>query len=246
MKTSDRVLVEILVAAPIDVVWRALREPAEIRRWFGWDCAGLADEVDVIFGQMQASEAGHTLSATGMPDRYSLEASGDRTIVRLIRSAPVTDASWRGIYDDEAEGWLTFTEQLRFALERHRGAERRTLYLNGRARSEGAALPADAIGLISLAAVPVAERYALTAPTGELMQGTVWFRAPYQIGLTVDGYGDGLIIVGTRPKTAGSAYGGGSLVITTYGMDDETFAALRDRWSRWWRGCYDVIELAPA
>jgi hypothetical protein len=102
------------------------------------------------------------------------------------------------------------------------------------------------MGLNSLDAVPVAERFALTAPTGELMQGTVWFRAPYQIGLTVDGYGDGLIIVGTRPKTAGSAYGGGSLVITTYGMDDEAFAALRDRWSRWWRGRYDVIELAPA
>jgi hypothetical protein len=158
----------------------------------------------------------------------------------------VTDASWRGIYDDVIEGWLTFAEQLRFTLERHPGAERRTLYLNGRAGSEGAALPAEAIGLVSLTPVPVGERYALTAPTGESMAGTIWYRAAYQVGLTVDGYGDGLIIVGTRPKTAASAYGGGSLVITTYGMKDDAFAAFRDRWSRWWRGRYDVIEVVHA
>ena len=26
--------------------------------------------------------------------------------------------------------------------------------------------------------------------------GQIWFRSPYQLGLTVDGYGDGLIIIG--------------------------------------------------
>lgn len=44
MKPSDRVIVDILVVAPIDVVWRALREPAEINRWFGWDYPQLAEE----------------------------------------------------------------------------------------------------------------------------------------------------------------------------------------------------------
>ena len=123
MKEPDRVLVEILVAAPIDTVWRALRDPAELRRWFGWEYAGLAEEVDLIFGpETVASDADHTLrfgDYMGMSDRYTLEAHGNHTIVRLIRSAPVTDPSWKGIYDDVGEGWLTFTEQLRFVLERH-------------------------------------------------------------------------------------------------------------------------------
>ena len=120
MKESDRVLVEILVAAPIDTVWRALRDPEELRRWFGWEYAGLAEEVDLIFGpKTVATDADHTLRFGGMPDRYTLEAHGNQTIVRLIRSAPVTDPSWTGIYDDVVEGWLTFTEQLRFMLERH-------------------------------------------------------------------------------------------------------------------------------
>ena len=87
MMESDRVLVEILVAAPIDTVWRALRDPEELRRWFGWEYAGLAEGVDLIFGpETVASDADHTLRFGGMPDRYTLEAHGNHTIVRLIRS----------------------------------------------------------------------------------------------------------------------------------------------------------------
>jgi hypothetical protein len=33
--SADRVVVEVTVAAPVDVVWHALRDSAEIRRWFG-------------------------------------------------------------------------------------------------------------------------------------------------------------------------------------------------------------------
>jgi hypothetical protein len=89
MKESDRVLVEILVAAPIDTVWRAFRDPEELRRWFGWEYAGLAEEVGYIFGpETVASDADHTLRFGGMPDRYTLEAHGNHTIVRLISIGP--------------------------------------------------------------------------------------------------------------------------------------------------------------
>ena len=243
MMESDRVLVEILVAAPIDTVWRALRDPEELRRWFGWEYAGLAEEVDLIFGpETVATDADHTLRFGGMPDRYTLEAHGNHTIVRLIRSAPVTDPSWTGIYDDVAEGWLTFTEQLRFMLERHHHQERRTLYLNGRAKT-AVPLPAQALGLDSVMAVPTGHRYTAKTTMGETLEGAIWFRSPYQLGLTVDAYGDGLIIVGTRPTTAKSPHGGGNVVITTYGLDDATFAALRDCWIAWWGNQYEVIEV---
>ncbi len=243
MKDPDRVLVEILVAAPIDDVWRALRDPAELRRWFGWDHAGLTEELAFIFGgEGQASDATHTLQMEA--DRYTLEARGTHTIVRLIRSAPVTDSSWTGIYDDIVEGWLTFTQQLRFALERHRGADRRTLYLNGRAKTSGS-LPPDALGLSGLMTVPIGQRYTATTAMGDAFAGEVWFRSASQVGLTVDGYGDGLVILGTRPTTAKSPHGGGSAVITTYRLDDEAFAGLRDRWTTWWSHRYEVIEIQP-
>lgn len=37
MTESDPIIVEVTVAAPPDAVWRALRDPAEIRRWHGWE-----------------------------------------------------------------------------------------------------------------------------------------------------------------------------------------------------------------
>ena len=243
----DRVLVEILVAAPIETVWKALREPAEMCRWFGWNYPRLAEDIDMMFFQnTHADEATHTISDKGgMPDRFELEAQGAQTIVRVIRAAPVTDASWQGIYDDVNEGWLTFFQQLKFALERHPGAERRTVFLNGRASSTATPQPAEALGLGPVAIVPVGERYAIETAAGEKLAGTVWYRAPYQLGLTVDGYGDGLLIVCARPRTEKSHHGGGSIVLTTYGLDDAAFGRLADRWKTWWAATYEVIETQP-
>jgi hypothetical protein len=105
MNEPDRVLVEIVVAAPVERVWRALRDPAELRRWFGWEHAGITEEIDLIFvNGTQASEADRVLQFIGMSDRFTLEACGEDTIVRIIRSAPLTDPGWTGVYDDVVEG----------------------------------------------------------------------------------------------------------------------------------------------
>ena len=48
--THPRALVvEIVVAAPIDVVWNALRDPAAITQWFGWNHPEFAAEIEHIF-----------------------------------------------------------------------------------------------------------------------------------------------------------------------------------------------------
>jgi hypothetical protein len=241
----DRVLVEILVAAPIETVWKALREPAEYCRWFGWNYPNLAQDIEMMFFQnTQFDEATHTIRDKGdSPDRFALEAQGEQTIVRVIRSAPATDETWQGIYSDVQEGWITFFQQLKFMLERHPGADRRTVYLNGRAKSEGTPLPAQALGLDPLAVVRVGERYTIETRTGESLEGTVWYREAYQLGLTVDAYGDGLLIFNARPRTAKSHHGGGRIVVTTYGLDDAAFDEVQDRWKTWWAGTYEVIEM---
>ena len=92
-------------------------------------------------------------------------------------------------------------------------------------------------------AVPAGQRYGTKTTFGEAIEGEIWFRSPYQLGLTVDGYGDGLIIIGTRPTTGKSPHGGGNVVITTYGLDDASFSGLRERWIAWWGSQYEVIEV---
>jgi uncharacterized protein YndB with AHSA1/START domain len=117
---SDRVVVELEIAAPADTVWRALREPAEIRRWFGWDYDGLEEEIRFIFVQeAKADDDARTLDG-GPGGTIALEDRGDRTLVRVTRPASEDG------YDEVDEGWISFIQQLRFYLERHPGRERRT------------------------------------------------------------------------------------------------------------------------
>ena len=126
---SEPVLFEVVIAAPADTVWRALRDRTEIRRWFGWDYDGIDDEIEMIFfGDTQVDDAARTLDF-GPAGRLALAAQGDRTIVRLVRAAPTGQDSWDGIYDDINEGWLTFMQQLRFMVERHPNEDREALHI---------------------------------------------------------------------------------------------------------------------
>ena len=50
------------------------------------------------------------------------------------------------------------------------------------------------------------------------------YRNEHQVGLVVDGYGPGLVIIHAKPD------GGGMAIVTTYGLDDDAFAELERRW----------------
>jgi hypothetical protein len=222
------VRIEVTVAAPVDVVWEALRNPSEIRRWFGWEYDGLAEEIDAIFLEnASASHHHHAVELWG-GDRFSLEALGDETVVRVTRAAPGGE-SWDGIY----EGWMTFVQQLRFALARHRGEERRTLYLSGASKGAADPLPPEIIHDHAFALAP-GDRYEATAPTGETVLGELWYRSAHQIGLTVDAYGDGLLVLTGKPPTLEPPHGAGTVLITTYGLDDHALEAVHRRWTEWW------------
>ena len=87
---EDHVLVEVTVPAPADAVWAALRDPKQITNWFGWDTDGLKDEIDFIFvTHAEADEARRTVTFVGVNDRYEVEARGETSLVRVVRSAPV-------------------------------------------------------------------------------------------------------------------------------------------------------------
>ena len=78
--------------------------------------------------------------------------------------------------------------QLRYALQRHPGEDRTTVYLEGPQELPEVGAPG--------------ERYAWRGLTGE-----VWFRSDHQLGLTVDQWGAGLLVLQE-----------GSAVLTGYGV----------------------------
>jgi uncharacterized protein YndB with AHSA1/START domain len=215
----------VTVAAPVDEVWRAFRDPAETRRWFGWDFVdmyGLADldaEIELIFGGAEASDEDRTLRFRD-DEVLRLEARGRETVVRVTRPGPA-DGDWKRYYDDIAEGWLSFFHQLRFALERHPGEERRTLHLDGTIE-ESRTGPVEA---------------PLTETVGE-----VWFSADHQLGVTDPSLGDGLVVVTEQPVWVEPPRIA-SATITTYGLGAAAYADVRERWTDAWTARFVDVQV---
>lgn len=242
--SPSQVVVDIMIAAPIEQVWSALRDPAQISNWFGWDAPALEDEIAFIFTDgAVADEAAHILQFgewEGASDAIELTAAGDQTQLRLVRrgGSPV---DWTGAYDDVAEGWVNFLGQLRFALERHRGETRRTIYLAGACRV-GVGEPTAELGLGEAASFGPGQAYAAQLPTGDSASGMVWYRTHFQTALTVEQWGDGLLVVSDMGISPKRPQGGGSVLLTTYGLSDAAFAELEQRWAAWWSERYPAPD----
>ena len=234
-RIDDVVRVEVTVPAPIDTVWEAFRDRDMIRRWHGWDDPSLEEEIQMIyFDETVASEEERTIHV-GI-HLFAFEDAGAQTVVRVMRAAPVSTTSgtdWTQYYDDIEAGWLSFLHQLRFVLMRHPTDARRTIFRGfEQLEVDGSQLP-DLLGLGAVADIAPGGRYAAMAATGDQVSGEVWFRDELQFGLTVDAWGDGLLIM-TRSPDATGGHGSASMILSTYGLEPAAFDALEARWADWW------------
>lgn len=240
-KDGRQIVVDTVIAAPVDVVWQALCDPERIKTWFGWEASTLSDEIKFIFLDSATEDlASQTLQFgewQGAADAIVLEARDDHTRLRVIRAGgPIID--WEGVYDAMVEGWVTFFEQMRLALEVHPGKTRRTIYLSG-ASKLGTGEPSAALGLTDAIAKAVNEPYAVELATGDYVAGVIWHKTHFQTGLTVTEWGDGLLVVSDMGVSPQRPCGGGSALLTTYGLDAEEFDALQQRWTAWWNTHFD-------
>jgi len=229
--TGDTPRIEVTIAAPIEDVWQALRDPELIRRWHGWHVDGLDEEIRMIFVDGVVEEHGAYTLVSGGGDLFSLHPAPGGVLVRITR-APLGTNPWDAYYDDITEGWTTFLHQLRFGLERHGLAPRQTLILDGALAVPETTL-IEALGLTEVAELPVGARYRADLAPGDLVEGAVYARAPHQLLLTVDGLGDGLLVVAQQLPAAHRPNGGVMGLLTAY-IGAADFAEVEQRWGKWW------------
>ncbi|MCU1431742.1 MAG: hypothetical protein JWP95_847 [Actinotalea sp.] len=233
---SDRVLVETELDAPVDVVWGALREPDLVRRWFGWDAEGLVAEIEQIFlDEPTADDEARTLTWPH-GDRFALAPRESRTLLRLTRRDHEGTDSFDGVHDPIDEGWITFVQQLRFWVERHRGAERRTLSAVGVDLGPEEDPLLTRLGLRSLGEDPVGAPYRVERSDGSGFGGEVFFQTDLQVGLSVEDEGDGLLVIARTPPASAPPAGQVMFILNLYGdaADPARFAEAEERWSGWW------------
>ncbi len=219
--------IDVTIAAPLDIVWEALREKHKIRHWHGWDFEGLDAEIDLIYFTDVKETAPRTLDVHGH-DVIELTPDGKGTALRLTRAPHGDDPEWDAYYDDITEGWITFMHQLKFLVERRPTGERRTVFLSGdnpSARSVAADL--------GLPDGPVGTSVALDL-LGQDVRGEIFFRTAHQVGVTVDAWGDGLLVVSSVPPGDAKPKGAVMAVLSTFDRPEQEVADLATRWQPWW------------
>jgi Activator of Hsp90 ATPase homolog 1-like protein len=207
--------VEVVVDAPREAVWRALTEPERVARWFGWDYGGLEGEINYIFVDHARREPPGLIVLDDGQDNQTIELveEGPRTRVICVRPGSLESADWDDLYEDVREGWITFFHQLRHSVERHPNEDRRTVYLTGQA------VPADVMDAL-----------------GRELSGPIWHAGRFQRVVAAGGEGDLLAGIHAKLPIDSSEVGDVSLTVTTYGLDEGAFEALRQRWESWWAG----------
>jgi hypothetical protein len=205
-------IMEVTIDAPQDAVWRAVSDPAELRRWFGWEYPGLEEEIKFIFLNDTTQLPPQRLEFPGM-GTLDIVPDGSRSVVRLVWAGGLADARWDDLYDGMEEGWRTFFHQLKYYLERRAGQDRRTLYLTGTA-------PAPAVVAALDAAAP----------------GEPWQASRHQRAVAPAAEGVDLVSVLSPQPLESDEPAKVSVTISAYGMDDAAFDALRSGWESRWNG----------
>jgi len=206
--------VEQELAAEREDVWRALTDPDELRRWFGWDYPGLDHEIRFIFLEHAVQEPPNRIR---MEDGQVIELAdaGSGTVIRAVRPGPAGEEAYEGM----REGWRGFFTQLAHLLERAPGQDRRTLYLTGQGPPRAAAERLDAAaGGVRVAASRFGR--AMRVPDG----------APSGVLAVLDAR-EPVDTPGTARMT---------LTVTAHGTDEAAWKEIERRWRAWWGEVVDT------
>lgn len=180
----------LTIKASIDAVWDALRDKKKLHQWHGWDAPTLEDEIENIYFtnvKTELEDGKRTLVVNG-GDTFIVEMLEDTTRLTLLRSGLSGDSEWDAYYDNITEGWVSFIEQLRFMLEYSVRAPRKAIF---NTMSE----PRDKV-ISQLELTDEKEGVKFTGHFNDKgVSGEVWFSTSNQLGLVINEWGPGLLIL---------------------------------------------------
>lgn len=251
---------EIEIRAPVDVVWRALTDAAEIMRWFAFQASVEPQVGGTILwswgepfiwkSRIEVWEPNRRLRAVydsppaahgQLPPAvvvmdFTLEARGGNTLLHLVQSGFGAGAGWDDEYDGTSRGWWVEFRNLRHYLENHRGEHRSVAWIRqpiSLSCEEAWMRLSSPQGLAregSLAKLREGDRYSITAATGDTFAGVVHIFGP---PLDFSGTVENLnngLLRAGLEKLAGQWE---ALVwLTVYDRPEAEVEAFRERWQR--------------
>ena len=232
---SQHATTSVVLPLQIKDCWPYLRVPDLVREWHGWEYDGLDAEVAEIFLDGARLSEDHCTLSLGT-HLFTLSEDDGETRIDVHRAPLPEDSEWTPYLPDIDEGWETFLQQLRFKLARHRDEKRRTLFYSGTPKDPTIS-PVQWLGLGQVALQDLGAEYGATVAPGDALTGNLWFVSKNQVGVTVDSWGDGLLVVSNGPH-GGPPYTSGQAILTTFGLDDAEREVLADRWNAWWSRHY--------
>jgi len=218
---------ELTIDAPPEVVWNAITDPQSLVRWFAqkvvvepgpggrivysWppDFEGPADIER--WEPPRHLRTGWAFLAPNLAEEdrrrvavdWILEGRGGATVLRVVHSGFGLGSEWDDEYEGSNRGWSYELQSLKHYLERHRGHDRRMIWARRAVRRDTAAawerlLGPDGFGREgSLRDARPGDRVAVTAATGDRLEGTVVHASPgKEIAFTLRALDDGLLRLG--------------------------------------------------
>lgn len=240
-----REVVSVDVPLSPEVVWAHLRQPALIRRWYGWDRDDLDQDIQRIFVEHAEVQHDHLPGTSVRRLRWhhhedlELRCRDDNpghTLVSVHRESRDRSVSFDGVRDVVDENWISSVQQLHFALTVHPGQERRTLAIHGLDAGPRQNPLLYRAGLHGARGVPVGGHVEATRSDGTRVGGTVVYRTDLQFGVWLHGIAESLLVIQEVPVASHPPHGAVNAILNTYGLSDELYGEAVQRWEGWWDG----------
>lgn len=253
---SRKIVKEIFVRAPPDVVWHALTDAQELTRWFPVDARvqpGKGGSIWISFGGGVEGEAPitawepnrrfewtETRGAVKLAVDFQLEAKSGGTVVRLVHSGFGAGPDWDDEFHMTERGWGYFTQHLRWYLERHRGKPRDLISFREPVpltRSEAFLRLTGPSGLSKddrLATAPPGSTYETTTALGDRLSGEIVAASAgtWQMGMSIRELDDAILFLEMEPGREATRAG---FWLSTYGLAPDRVAGAREKFSALYR-----------